>query len=82
MDKASLPLNILLVSRLSHLSREGSPHQGAEGWDVIWIIWFKNEMRMGELCCQSDAEGRQQCAEVNCSPVHGITKEIYPPSSA
>lgn len=42
------------------------------------IIWFKNEMRMGELCCQTDAEGLQQCAEGSCSPVHRITKEIHP----
>lgn len=24
---------------------------------MIRIIWLKNEMRMGELCCQSGAEG-------------------------
>lgn len=65
------------LSVVSH-QQGGLPSSRCWERDMIRIIWFKNEMRMGELCCQSDAEGRQQRAEGNCNPVHGITKEIHP----
>lgn len=60
MDKTSLPLSILLASWLSPLNREVSPHQSAEEGDMIWIILFKNEMRMGKPCWRMTAPRKSQ----------------------
>lgn len=47
--KASLPLHILPVSLLSHLSREGSPRQGAE--KETWSGSFGLKMRWEWVNC-------------------------------
>lgn len=47
--EASSPLHILLVSRLSHLSREGSPHQGAR--KETWSGSFGLKMRWEWVNC-------------------------------
>lgn len=76
--KASLPLQPPPGLSVVSSQQGGLPSSRCWEGDMIRIIWFRNEMRMGELCCQRGAEGWQQRAEGNCSPVHGITKEIQP----